>query len=311
VAEQQFLTCNIQELIVGEPLPTTLYIYIDFRFITFRAEGDVVDRSAYDRLQFKKIKNLFILERDREKFQGWAKQRTRDKPPALPPENKAFTKVKTEVTRKTLDIFQSNHPDKIVTQALSSSKKLVGEVMKFPYAVKSLAQLQSYANGTAEHSVNVSILSVYLAMQMGYSHALILQHIGSGGLLHDIGKTQISFSDSDSPQVQELKMKAHPDLGMRLIDAQSKVPNEVKMIIAQHHECHDGSGYPKKMRGNSIYDLARIVSIANVFDGLVGDGKGPLVERQRAAITELDQVMYRKFDPQKLEKALKILKLGV
>ncbi len=309
---EQFVTCSLEDIIVGEPLPTTLYIYIDFRFITLRAEGDTVDRNAYDRLLFKKVKNLFILEKDAAKFRAWADQRKNEpKAPPLPPEAKEFAKTREEVTRKTLDIFQSNHPDKIVAQTLASSRKLVVEVMKFPFAVKTISQLQTYSRSTADHSVNVSILSVYLAMQMGYSHALILQHVGAGGLLHDIGKTKVRIADGDPPDTVATKMKEHPTLGLKLIESQAKVPNEVKMIIAQHHECHDGTGYPKKMRGNAIYDLTRIIAISNMFDGLVADGKGTLVERQKNAIMQLDQVHYRKFDPQKLEKALKILRLGV
>jgi putative nucleotidyltransferase with HDIG domain len=159
--------------------------------------------------------------------------------------------------------------------------------------------------------VNVSVLGVYLAMQMGYSHVVILQHVGMGGLLHDIGKPRIAIGDGDSKDVIEKKLEAHPDEGLKLIEQQQKVPNEVKMIIAQHHERHNGTGFPKKLRGNGIYDLARIVSIANVFDELVADGKGLLVERQRAAIKRLDEDLYGWFDPQKLEKSLKILKLGV
>ena len=145
--------------------------------------------------------------------------------------------------------------------------------MKFPFAVSTLAQLQNYSRGMVDHSVNVSVLSVYLAMQMGYSHTVILQHVGMGGLLHDIGKTQVQLKDDDDATVMDMKLRAHPEAGLKLIESQQKVPNEVKMIIAQHHECYDGTGFPKKMRGARFYDLARIVSIANVFDELVGDGR--------------------------------------
>jgi putative nucleotidyltransferase with HDIG domain len=309
----QFLTVSVKDILVGEPLPTSLYIYIDFRFITFRAEGDVLDRMTYDRLFFKKVQNLFIKEDGRASWDAWIGKRMEEetKIPSLPAENKAFPKVRDDVHRRTMDIFQSNHPDKIVSQTMASSKKLVTEVMKMPFAVHPLSMLQGYSKGTVDHSVNVSVLSVYLAMQMGYTHTLILQHVGSGGLLHDLGKTRVPIQDGDSKNVVEKKMQEHPTLGLRIIESQSQVPNEVKMIIAQHHECHDGSGFPKKLRGSAIYDLARIVSIANVFDGLVSDGKGTLVERQRHAIMQLDQVQYKKFDPQKLDKALKILKLGV
>ena len=110
----------------------------------------------------------------------------------------------------------------------------------------------------------------------------------------------------------DTKMREHPDA--RASDSRStssKIPNEVKMIIAQHHEYNDGSGFPKGLRGSNIYDLARIVSIANVFDELVGEAEGSLVKRQRDAIRALDEEMFKKFDPQKLEKALKVLKMGV
>lgn len=263
------------------------------------------------RLQFKKVKNLFIYERELDKFKAWSGKRSLGKTPLLPSNNKAFKKIREDVHRKTLDIFLSTHQDKIIEQTIESSKSLVTEVMKFPYAVQSLQQLQNYSQGTVDHSVNVSVLSVYLAMQMGYSHQLILQHVGVGGLLHDIGKPKIEIKGDEKTEAIALKMKEHPAKGLKLIDSQQKVPNEVKMIIAQHHEHHDGTGYPKRLRGSVIYDLARIVSIANVFDELVGDGKGTLIERQRSAITALDEVHYRKFDPQKLEKELKILRFGV
>jgi putative nucleotidyltransferase with HDIG domain len=309
---EKFVTCNLEEIRVGEPLPVNLYLYINFRFITYRLAGDALDRDAYDRFEFKKVKNLFIMEHDSSAFAAWSRKHQEED--ALLPrtqQSQDFIDAREDAHRKAMDIFQSGHPDKMIDQALSASKSLVNEVMKYPYAVNSLTQLQTYSKGTVDHSINVSILSVYLAMQMGYSHALILQHIGMGGLLHDIGKTKINFDDEDTPETTTAKMAAHPELGARMLESQQKVPNEVKMIVAQHHEAYDGTGFPKKLRGGVIYDLARIVSIANVFDELVADGQGNLVERQRAAVKQLDGTMYKKFDPQKLEKALKILKLGI
>lgn len=308
---EQFVSIELSDILVGETLPFNIYVYLNFRFITFRAAGDAVDRIAFERLEVKKVRNLFILETDRKKFEAWAEQFAAPTAPPLSAENKGFGSTREDVHRKVMDIFQSDHPDRIVTQTLQLSKKLVDEVMKFPFAVSTLSQLQTYSRGTVDHSVNVSVLAVYLAMQMGYSHALILQHVGMGALLHDIGKTRVPVNDEDTEEQFAIKMKEHPTYGARLLDSQQKVPNEVKMIVEQHHECYDGTGYPKKLRGSAIYDLARIVAIANVFDELVADAKGPLVERQRHAIGQLDQVLYRKFDPQKLEKSLKILKLGV
>ena len=308
---ERFVSIQLDDLVAGEPLPCTVYLYIDFRFITFRAEGDSVDRTAYDRLQFKKVRSLFVQEADRKKFEAWILKRVKADPPVPLPQAKDFYEAREDAYRRTLDIFQSDHPDKIVRQALAASKNLVREVMRYPYTIRSLAQLQTYSRGTVDHSVNVSILATYLAMQIGYTHKLILQHVGVGGLLHDVGKTRIPILDSDTPEMIEAKMRAHPEIGAAMLETQTGVPKEVKLIVAQHHEHYDGTGWPKKLRGSAIYDLSRIVSIANAFDELAAEGSGSLVDRQRNAVKQLDQVLYRHFDPQKLNKCIKILKMGV
>lgn len=307
---ESYVTFEIDQILVGEPLPCPLFVYVDFRFITFRGEGDALDRVAFDRLISKKVKQLFIQEKDRPRFLAWAQTRPTS-PPPVTEDDRAIADYREDASRKLYDIFQDSHSNKVVTQTLAASKKLVAEIMKAPFAVRPLAQLQSYSQGTVDHSVNVSILSVYLAMQMGYSHAMILQHVGAGALLHDIGKTVVPVDEKDTREVTAEKLRAHPELGAQLLEKEPKVPNEVKLIVAQHHEAHDGTGYPKRLRGTGIYDLARIVAIANQFDELVSSGRGSLTERQKTAISKLDHELSEKFDPQKLDKALKILKLGL
>lgn len=309
----QFISVALTDIIVGEELPAPLYIYLDFRFITFRAAGDRVDRITFDRLQFKKVKTLFIQEADRDRFFAWAQKQIEGLSPSefQSETPSSLSKVRQDTYRRTLDIFQANHPDKMVQKTVTASKKLVLEVMKVPYALQSLSILQTYSRGTVDHSVNVSVLSVYLAMHMGYTHNVILQHVGMGGLLHDVGKTLVPILDSDTKEDIEEKMKDHPLLGLKILENQASVPKEVKMIIAQHHEHYDGTGYPKGLRGGQVYDLARIVSIANAFDELVGETQGSLLERQKYAMKMLEERDASNFDPNKLNKALKILKFGV
>jgi putative nucleotidyltransferase with HDIG domain len=311
---QNYVTFETAQLVVGDRLPGDLYVYVDGRFLKFRASGDPVDRLTFDRLEMKGVKHLFITEVDRPRFEAWVAGL--NAPPGADPTRPIekptpFQATRSEVRRTAMDLFSGHHTGENVMKTLTASKKLVAEVMKQPYATKSLAQLQYFARGTVDHSVNVSVLSVYLANQMGYTHQLILNHIGTGGLLHDIGKAAVELNDRDTPEEAAKKMERHPELGVELLDRMVGVPSEVKMIVAQHHELHDGSGYPKKLRAAAIYDLARIVSMANIYDRMVADEVGTLPERQKAVVMKFEQVMRRKFEPQKLEKAMKILKLGV
>ncbi len=79
-----YISCDLEEILIGETLPATIYLYIDFRFITFRSEGDVVDLPTYERLELKKVRAIFIQETDRDKFTAWTKSRAAE--PTPPPQ---------------------------------------------------------------------------------------------------------------------------------------------------------------------------------------------------------------------------------
>ena len=306
-----YVSCSIAEFLVGELLPVPVFIYLERRFLAFRAPNMTIDRTTQELLLRKKIIDLFVLEGDLPNFREWTRKWQIGTEIPVAPEMAGVARSRDDMKRKALDIFTGNNLEKGVTESFESSKRMVAELMKLPVAVKNLGQLQGFSKDAIDHSLNVSILSTYLAMQMGYSHQIILKNLGVGGLLHDIGKPHVVIPDNADAAVVEEKLREHPTKGPELLNDEQKVGREVRMVVEQHHEYYDGSGFPQGLRGTNIYDLARIVCIANIFDELVAQGSGTLIERQRMALKQMDEVHYRKFDPQKLEKALKILKNGV
>lgn len=309
---EKFTQIQLSDLVVGEPLPGAIYLYIDLRYLAFRVKGDVIDRNVFERLELRKASNLFVSSNDHQKFKSW-KEKIISKSHPLPKDAKEFLKSKKEIHREVMDIFTNKHPSEVIQKAIGVSKKVTEEVLKAPFSVRALSQIQSFSSDIAHHSTNVSVLSTYLALQLGYAHIPILQHIAMGGLLHDIGKTQILFNIDDPLEVSEKKMEHHPIIGAEfLINQHPNLPEEVLLIVSQHHERHDGTGFPKRLRGNKIYDLAKIVGIANEFDGLVVDASGTLHERQTKAVKQLGDILYfNKFEYEKHEKAVKVLSLGI
>ena len=120
------------------------------------------------------------------------------------------------------------------------------------------------------HSLNVTLLSMMLAKELKAPREAI-RLIGMGAMFHDVGKLDIpdrivrKAEPLTKPEFSLLQQ--HCAYGVET-GRKLGLPNEALTVIAQHHEHADGTGYPKGLKGNDIFLLARVVSIANTYDNL-------------------------------------------
>ena len=126
---------------------------------------------------------------------------------------------------------------------------------------------------TYTHSVNVGVLSILLSKSLfGGSDKHDMHELGAGFFLHDIGKVRVDASLINKPgrftEEDMAKMRVHPQEGYNILAEANQLSEESKVIVMQHHERANGSGYPKKLKGNEIHLYGRICSIADVFDAL-------------------------------------------
>src|SRR5262245_59318626 len=123
---------------------------------------------------------------------------------------------------------------------------------------------------TAGHSERVSYYAELLGRAVGVSpEEQRLLHFG--GLFHDIGKIAIRDSVLLKPgklTPEEYKeIQKHPVAGRELLKEMRTLDAAIP-IVYHHHERYDGSGYPEGLKGDSIPLLARIASVADVYDAL-------------------------------------------
>lgn len=120
------------------------------------------------------------------------------------------------------------------------------------------------------HSLNVTVLALMLAREMGMPRESIVQ-LGVGSVFHDIGKMDIPprilLKQEALTRAEVALLQEHVKLGVAM-GKKIGLPPEVLLIIAQHHEAVDGSGYPGQLNGEQISLLAKIVQIANTYDNL-------------------------------------------
>ncbi|WP_029897234.1 HD-GYP domain-containing protein [Desulfohalovibrio reitneri] len=129
------------------------------------------------------------------------------------------------------------------------------------------------------HSLNVSVLALMLGKDIGLGQE-DMSALGLGCLFHDVGKNRIDkkILKKKGPLTkpeQEL-LHLHPRYGVEIALKTGAFPEGALRAIFQHHEAADGSGYPKGFTKKKTHRLARVASIANVYDNLVND---PLREK--------------------------------
>lgn len=124
---------------------------------------------------------------------------------------------------------------------------------------------------TKEHSSRVTKVAKIMARAYGCSEAET-DVLDFSGRLHDIGKIGIRDDILLKPGPLTAKefetIKTHPVIGENII-AQLGLWDREKRIIRHHHERFDGMGYPDGLAGEEIPFLARILSVADVYDAMV------------------------------------------
>ena len=162
-------------------------------------------------------------------------------------------------------------------------------------------------NGTDiyNHALNVTVLSMVLAKEMGRSIEEI-KLIGLGALFHDVACSDMPRRILEKNQRNAPLTAAEHEMLIQHckkgadIASQLQLPYESMLIIWQHHERFDGSGYPEKLKDKQISPLANIVAVANAFDELCH----PLDQAQSHTAHESLSIIYAqqrsRFDPSTL-----------
>ena len=162
---------------------------------------------------------------------------------------------------------------------------------------------------TARHSAAVAAFARDIAIECGMNKQQAeLAH--TAGLLHDIGRfalpdrvmeRQGTLTEDDWEAI-----RLHPELGADMLKDLG-VYGPVAQIVHAHHERIDGRGYPRRLKGDEIPEIARIVAVAEVYDTLTAHDTYRDQMTSFQAITELRRVAGRQLDERYIEALASLL----
>jgi HD-GYP domain-containing protein (c-di-GMP phosphodiesterase class II) len=153
--------------------------------------------------------------------------------------------------------------------------KLVEEtILKHESSLLNLMDIRSHDKYTFSHSINVCTLATLIGIKQRLKRKE-LEDLALGALLHDIGKIMIRQEILEKPgrltpnEFEEIKK--HPIYSYNILSREEDISEVPRAVAYAHHERYDGRGYPRKLVGDEIPQLAVVTSLADVYDALTTD----------------------------------------
>lgn len=137
------------------------------------------------------------------------------------------------------------------------------------------------------HGMIVSELAVLVAKELGCDEDFC-DKIAMAGMLHDIGKLQLSEflhrERSEAMVVEKMKyVRLHATCSRDILKEKGYDDTILEMVY-HHHENFDGSGYPDNISGEAIPLGARIIRVCDVYTALISDRSYRKAFSERVAV---------------------------
>ena len=184
------------------------------------------------------------------------------------------TRVKAQkLTKKVMNNMLYNQKSINIDKISKIIDEIIGQLLSADDIILTLSRIRTIDDYTYEHSVNVCVVSLIIGIDLNLEQQE-LKKLGTGALLHDVGKISISEDVLNKPSLlsdeEYNEVKAHTEIGYQML-VNLNISEEVAQIALYHHERYDGTGYNRNLCGEEIPLLSRIVTIADSYDAMSND----------------------------------------
>jgi len=268
-----FMPIFVRSLGIGSILEFNLYVYNGREMVLFRAAHLPLTSEACSALLQSNLNRLYISKDDRRLYQRHIQ--THIAGILADPTIDGFTKA-TIVYDSAKDLVKDLFADPYRGETIKGSQAFVEStvlyVLEGQNAFHNMLRVMSFDYTVYSHSVNVCTFSLALAHAVGITRTNELIELGTGALLHDIGKVRIPeeilHKNGPLDQSEWDTVRQHPQWGVEIVSETDMIPDNAYLPIHQHHERQNGGGYPDGLADTDIHIYGKIVAIADAFDAI-------------------------------------------
>lgn len=204
----------------------------------------------------------------------------------------------------------SKKQDKYIQDIENVMENIIEEILNNKDLIISLIDIKSLDNYIYAHCVNVAVIATMIGIYLKLPK-LKLKYLALGAIMHDIGKVfmpkEILQKRTVFDESEEKIIMKHTSIGYNYLREISSLSAESRIIALQHHERVDGNGYPDNLEADKISYLAKIVSVADVYDNMCSDSAETRAVSPGEAIEYIMANSGSQFDSEVVNAFLKIV----
>lgn len=184
--------------------------------------------------------------------------------------------------------------------AITDLKPLLHSLREENDVISLLITLNTLDDYTYQHSVQVGLISYFIAKWLGKSEQEAFK-VAKAGYLHDIGKSRIDSEMLQKPAKltpeEYEQVKKHTIHGYNIINESSPSDHLAATAALQHHERIDGKGYPYGLPGYKIHPIAKIIAVADIYSAMVSSRSYQKKQDFLLVLKELHHLSFNQIDP--------------
>jgi|GEM_PF-411443 len=263
---------SIDEFVAGRVSLADIFVRLtEKKYIQVARVGSELSIDRIQAYKQKGLHYLYIRKSDFAKYIGLNLELTRiigEKSSVPKPRKLRLLKHTSEIL--TQDVFVNGADKEKLQTSAALVEAIVSALSEDQELFDLLDLLQTHSDHLYAHSLGVSLYSTMIAKHIGWTSAPTLFKVSMGGLLHDIGKKEISREILEKPRqsltsAEREIYETHPIRGKELLSRIKSVPEDVVQMAMHHHENAVGRGFPYRLMKSKIHPLARLISVVNEF----------------------------------------------
>ena len=272
VDSRSLVPIAVETLGFGSPCVLNLYLRptADGKPVLYRAKSLAMTPADVRVLLARNVRTLYIHAECLDEYEIYLREQVLSSGAAT--SDARYCALRDVNRAVLLDAMRHNHVGRMVDLAVEFGTELAGMFSSEEGLSAHLFGVLRHDYYTYTHVTNVCVYSLALAHALGVRGRDELTAIATGAILHDVGKRHIPATILNKRQKltnDEIRVvQRHPRDGFVDLCDRADLSRSQLMMVYQHHEKLNGTGYPTRAVAAEIDDWAKICAVADVFDAL-------------------------------------------